>query len=98
MKLHVSADVRRKLANKHHVQVKEVHECFENRCGKDLFDMRARHRTDPLTRWFLAPTNHRRLLKIVFVPTPYGIEVKTAYAPNPEEIRIWNKYGLPKKG
>ncbi|HET7268315.1 MAG TPA: DUF4258 domain-containing protein [Oleiagrimonas sp.] len=95
MQLNISARVRRKLTDKHGVSRKEIVECIENRNGKDLFDTRAAHVTDPATRWFLAYTNHCRLLKVVFVPTRHGVEIKTAYEPNAEEIRIYRKHGLP---
>ncbi|RDS84036.1 ADP-ribosyl-(dinitrogen reductase) hydrolase [Dyella psychrodurans] len=95
MDIRISAKTKEKLATKHGgVTGKEIRECFENREGPDLFDTRAEHLTDPRTRWFIAPTNHCRLLKIVFVPTNEGVEIKTAYEPNEEEIRIYRKYGL----
>lgn len=95
VKIELSPHIRDKLRDKHHVSVKEVRECFENRTGTDLFDTRAKHQTDPLTRWFLACTNRQRLLKVVFIPIGpgKGVRVKTAYEPNPTEIQIYNKYG-----
>jgi uncharacterized DUF497 family protein len=95
MKIRMSEKTRQKLATKHGgVSDKEIRECFENREGLDLFDTRAEHLTDPLTRWFIAQTNHRRLLKIVFIPVKDSIEIKSVYEPNEEEIRIYHKYGL----
>lgn len=96
MKLNFSPRVLEKLRDKHHVSRKEVWECFENRQGRDLFDTRAAHQTDPKTRWFLACTNHNRLLKVVFVPDVAGkvADIKSAFEPNDEEIRIYKKYGL----
>lgn len=96
MKLKISHRVSEKLHAKHKVTVKELMECFENRQGRDLFDTRAGHQTDPMTRSFLACTNHNRLLKVVFVPDAASkdVEIKTAYEPNDEEIRIYKKYGL----
>lgn len=95
MKLIISTRIANKLRRKHGVSEKELYECFENRMGKDLFDVREEHKTDPPTRWFLACTNHQRLLKVVFVPRPTGVEIKTAYEPNPVEIDIYRRHGQP---
>jgi len=96
MRLKISSRIQKKLREKHGVTNKELFECFENRRGADLFDTRAANLTDPLTRWFLAYTNHRRLLKIVFIPHGDEMEIKSVYEPNEEEIRIYRKYGLRK--
>lgn len=95
VKIELSSRVRDKLRDKHRVTEKELRECFENRAGRDLFDSRAEHQTDPLTRWFLAYTNRQRLLKIVFIPNVLGkgVRVKTAYEPNHGEIEIYKKHG-----
>lgn len=95
MKIELSTRIREKLHDKHGVTVKELYECFENRTGRDLFDTRAEHQTDPRTRWFLAHTNHQRLLKVVFVPnvSGKGVRVKTAYEPNPVEVKIYKEHG-----
>lgn len=78
----------------HGVIRREVEQCFENRCGKSLYDTREKNRTDPPTEWFIAETNAGRRLKIVYVPKDGKIFLKTAYDANPEEIRIYEKYGL----
>ena len=96
MKFKISAAVRSKMETKHAVNVKELSECFENRDGLDLFDTRAKNLTDPLTRWFLAHTNHCRLLKVVFIPVGDTIEIKTVYPPSQTEIAIYKKHGYPK--
>lgn len=93
MKLIISQRVRSKLQDKHNVSEKEVEECFENRMGRDLFDTREEHKTDPPTRWFLSCTNHQRLLKVGFVPSKKGMEIKTAYDANQTEISIYKKHG-----
>lgn len=96
MKLKISRRVAEKLHNKHKVTPKEIAECFENRQGRDLFDTRAEHQTDPRTRWFLACTNHNRLLKVVFIPdaASKSVDIKTAYEPNDTEIRIYKNHGM----
>jgi hypothetical protein len=69
MGLIISTRVREKLANKiPPVTEEELLQCFENRSGKYLLDMREEHRTDPPTRWFIAQTHYGRELKVVFVP------------------------------
>jgi uncharacterized DUF497 family protein len=94
MGLRVSPRVGEKLAQKHGVSVGEVLECFANRCGAALKDTRAEHRTDPPSLWFVAETDRGRTLKVVFMVMPDGeFEIKTAYPANPEEIRIYKKYG-----
>ena len=95
MALLMSDGVRQKLAGKHPpVTEKEILEAFENRKGKLLEDTRADNRTDPPTRWFIAPTDVGRLLKIAFIlKQGEGVIIKTAYDPNSEELRIYKKYG-----
>lgn len=78
---------------KHSVTRREVEQCFENRCGNFLYDNRENNKTDPPTEWFVAETNSGRRLKIVFVPKDGKIFLKTAYDANPEEVRIYEKYG-----
>lgn len=96
MRLNISTQVRKKMDLKHNVTPKELFECFENRTGSDLFDTRTEHITDPLTRWFLAYTNHCRLLKVVFIPRDGVMDIKSVFEPNSDEIRIYKKYGLNK--
>ena len=68
--------------------------CFENRYGGLLEDTREEHATMPLTRWFIAETNESRCLKICFIPYETELHIKSAYEPNPEEIRIYYKYAF----
>jgi hypothetical protein len=68
--------------------------CFENKYGGLLEDTREKHATTPLTRWFISETNQRRRLKICFIPYPTELHIKSAYEPNAEEIRIYNKYAV----
>ena len=87
-----------KLKAKHNVDVAEVQQCFRNRDPgrKFLTDTREEHKTDPATHWFLAETNTGRILKVCFVPPHEGnghsIEIKTAFEPNDDEVRIYEKY------
>jgi len=90
----ISPQVLAKLANKNPpVTRREVEQCFDNRYGALLLDVREENKTDPPTQWFIAPTNKDRELKIVFVRRDKDIHLKTAYDPNTEEVRIYTKFG-----
>ncbi|MDP1697744.1 MAG: DUF4258 domain-containing protein [Xanthomonadaceae bacterium] len=82
-----------KLAEKHHVTIREIEECFANRCGAELTDSREQHASDPPTRWFIAATNHCRLLKIVYVLRDSNVHIRTAYEPNEVELAIYRRHG-----
>jgi len=85
----ISPRVRAKLAEKHQVTAQEVMECFANRIGPAFRDTRAKHETDPATQWFIAETDTRRWLKIIYIEYPDFFAIKSAYAPN----RAWiDKY------
>jgi hypothetical protein len=92
--LNISQAVSKKLRDKHGVTRREVEQCFLNRTGRLLVDDRALTRTNPPTLWFLAPTNHGRLLKIVYIHIGGRVELKTAYEPNDTELDIYKKKGL----
>ncbi|MDI3262341.1 MAG: DUF4258 domain-containing protein [Fulvimonas sp.] len=95
MGINISQSVRKKLQDKHGVSVKEVHEAFANRTGKLLYDLREKHDSDPRTMWFVAPTNHRRLLKVCFVQRVDGTHIRTAYEANSVELSIYRTHGRP---
>lgn len=96
MNLSISKAVREKLANKTPpVTESEIIQCFANRDRGDLLDVRAEHRTNPITRWFIAETDFGRKLKIAYMPTTEAIEIKSAYDPNEQEKRIYAKISLP---
>jgi hypothetical protein len=96
MGLIISSSVRAKLASKTPpVAESEIIQCFANRTRQYLIDTRADNMTNPLTRWFIAETDFGRKLKIAFMPTTSGIVIKTAYDPNADELRIYNKIALP---
>lgn len=96
MKLIISTAVREKIANKSPpVSESEIVQCFANRVAKDLIDIRAQHRTNPLTRWFIAETDFGRELKVAYMPTAQGIVIKSAYDPSATEKRIYKKIALP---
>ena len=94
MAIVISERIREKLTSRHQVTDQEVHQCFANRTGHLLTDNRERHRTDPPTRWFIAPTNRGRLLKVCFVPDG-DFYLRTCYAPDETELAIYRKHGKP---
>ncbi|KTC89155.1 hypothetical protein [Fluoribacter dumoffii] len=91
--LKISKRIAEKLLEKHKVTTAEVFECFLNRTKGLLEDTRVDHKTNPPTLWFIAETDHCRLLKIVFIELPHGTyEIKTAYAPNENEVKIYERH------
>lgn len=95
MAIIVSAAVKRKLTDRHGVSEQEIHEAFDNRTGKLLFDLREKHDSDPRTMWFVALTNHRRLLKVCFIQRETEIHIRTAYTANDVELSIYKTHGKP---
>jgi hypothetical protein len=91
--LRISADVLKKLADRHGVDRREVEQCFANRTGRLLTDIRAKHKSNPPTLWFLAPTNKGRVLKIVYIPNDPYIDLRSAFEPNAAEVAIYSKHG-----
>lgn len=93
-KLIISTKLVEKLITKHNVRRIEIEECFANKPGPLLIDDRATHKTEPPTTWFIASTHQKRLLKIVFITEKGAVYLKTAYEPNQDEIRIYQKIAL----
>ncbi|MDE2452758.1 MAG: ADP-ribosyl-(dinitrogen reductase) hydrolase [Burkholderiales bacterium] len=91
--LEISDTILRKLRERHHVDRREVEQCFENRLGRLLEDKRTRHRTRPPTLWFLSKTNKGRVLKIVYIQTGTSVALKSAFAPNADELSIYANHG-----
>jgi hypothetical protein len=89
-----STKVREKLAGKHRVSTKEVEECLRNRVGALLEDGREEHKSVPPTQWFIAQTNNKRELKIVFVRQGADVHIKSAFEPNEQEQRIYKKFAF----
>lgn len=97
MALRISPKVLAKLASKSPpVTKEEVEQCFATRTGGYLMDTREEHLTNPITRWFISETYYGRKLKIAFVPEGGDIHLRTAYDPNPTELRIYTRYAGPK--
>lgn len=85
----IAANVLEKLCVKHGVRQREVEQCFENIDGPLLMDTREEHQTDPPTLWFISQTNSNRWLKVVYVQKGSTVFLKTCYAPNETEMRIY---------
>jgi uncharacterized DUF497 family protein len=77
--------VAAKLLEKHNITTKEVVECFANSEGIYLIDETEDHKTDPPTFWFMAPTNHNRMLKVCFVRRGVDVDIKTAFEPTSDK-------------
>lgn len=88
--LKVSPAILEKLAKKHQVTVKEVEQCFQNKCGSYLEDTRELHKSDPPTLWFVAPTNTGRNLKVVFIYRDGSIYLKSAFQADEISMRIYD--------
>lgn len=89
--MQISRTVRDKLRDKHGVTINEVRECFENRVAPQLIETRPNHVTNPPSQWFLARTNHGRLLKVVFIMEDGEINIKTAYEPEKPTIDYYTQ-------
>lgn len=50
------------------------------------------HNSDLPTEWFIAETNMGVLLNVCFIEKDGIIYIRTAYRPNDEEIRTYQKY------
>ena len=88
--LNISPQVEQKLWEKHRVTPQEVYECFLNHTSHFMEDTREEHGTWPPSEWFISETDHRRVLKVVFIyEDDNTITVKTAYEPSKKEKRIY---------
>ncbi len=92
MALIISTRIGAKLLTKHNVTQEDIDECFATREKGFLEDPREEHRTDPPTLWFVSETFLGRKLKVIFVKSDGDIFIKSAFDPNREEIRIYNKF------
>jgi hypothetical protein len=93
VQIYISEAIARKLRERHNVSEAEVVQCFRNKVGKFATDIRLEHRTDKPTLWFIAETDNRRRLKVVFVR--YSKDeyiIKSAFDPNADEERLYEKY------
>lgn len=94
MILHMSDEVEEKLRQR---GINQVHllECFGNQTRSALIDEREEHKTDPPTQWFIAETDSGRRLKVVFIQlTALDVVIKSAYEPDENENRIYQKFSV----
>lgn len=91
----ISHKILEKLRDKHGVSERDVHQCFENRTGGLLYELRKEHKTDPPTRWFIAPTHKCRLLKICYIERDGDQYLRTAFPPDSTELHIYRTKGKP---
>lgn len=91
----LSSQILAKLKTKHNISDPEnaIREAFCNMEGETLIDTREDHQSDPPTEWFISETNYGVKLKICFIEKDGKFYIRTAYTPNAEEIRIYEKYG-----
>jgi hypothetical protein len=88
----ISPAMEAKILDKHGVRRVDIEECFCNKDGEYLEDTRTENKTNPPTLWFIANTHKDVVLKVVIVFEDEKIYLKTAYPPDENEIRIYNKY------
>ncbi len=89
----VSSGVLVKLKDKHKISLREVEQCFENKCGMYVVDDREDNQTDPATLTFIAPTNQGRLLKVAFIFINGNVHIKTAFDPDEQDIAFYERHG-----
>lgn len=97
MRITCSPDIQRKLLKKHDVTLEEVCECFYNRRGDLLEDTREEHKTDPITQWFIAATDGRRKLKVIFMLVDGDVHVKSAFDANEASVHLYKKHAFKKQ-
>ncbi|MBY0578758.1 MAG: ADP-ribosyl-(dinitrogen reductase) hydrolase [Burkholderiales bacterium] len=93
LSLVISTATLDKLRDKHSVTKREIEQCFENRVGNFVEDLREEHKTNPPTLWFVAPTNCNRILKIVFIFIDGNIHIKSAFEANDKSIELYEYLG-----
>ena len=88
-----------KLKSKHKVLADEVEQVFLNRTGALAKEVRPRNQGENARFWFIAHTDRGRKLKVVFF---VDVEEKapvviTAYDPNDDEVKLYEKIKRQKK-
>ena len=96
MEVVVSPEIEAKIGQEDHgcLTRKEVMECFENHCGLYCYDRRPQHLdgSGNPSPWFVAETNHKRVLKIMFVLENGTVFLKSAYPANETVRRIYETH------
>lgn len=97
MQITCSPDIAKKLLKKHNVTLEEVEQCFYNRRGDLLEEDREEHKTDPISQWFIAETDSRRKLRVVFMLINGDVHIKTAFEPTEGAVKFYQKTACKKK-
>jgi hypothetical protein len=96
MALIIAPGILAKIGRDDHGNVteKEVRECFSNHCGRYCYEQHPEHvdRKGNPTPWFVAETNQRRLLKIMFVRDGNDVELRSAYPATQRVTDIFHKF------
>lgn len=93
MPIVISPAICAKLLSKHQVKPEEVEQCFANRNGEYIEEVRQEHQTNPPTWWFIAETHYGRKLKVVFVHDNGNNYIRSAFPPNEATIKNYIKNG-----
>ena len=88
-----------KLTNKHGVSANEVEQTFLNRSGSLAKEVRPRNQGDEVRLWFISTTDMGRELKVVFFidADENAPVIVTAYEPNDDEVKLYEKIQRQKK-
>ena len=99
MRIIIYSTILDKLKNKHGVSASEVEQVFLNRTGVLAKEMRAKNQGAEDRFWFISPTDKGRELKVVFfIDIDENVPVIiTAYEPNNDEVKLYEKIERQKK-
>ena len=91
----ISPNMIAKLTGKHGVKPEEVEQCFANRNGKYLEDLRPQHKTESgaPTYWFIGETHMGRRLKVTFCQEHGNLYLRSAYDANEATIKFYLSNG-----
>jgi len=93
MTIVISPKIRGKLATKHNVKPEEIEQCFANRRGEYILDVREEHASGQPTYWFIAETYYGRKLKIAFINEHGNVYIRSAFEPSEAAIQNYLKGG-----
>jgi hypothetical protein len=88
------AKVKAKIKEIHEVEIEEVREAFLNHiaCNERFIEeTRKEHFKVHKKLWFIAETDHGRILKVVVAEEGDFLELVTAYDPDEEDIIYYEK-------
>ena len=96
MALIIQPHILKKIGSDDHGNItrKDIEECFNNHCGRYCYEQHPEHLNkngDP-TPWFVAETNQRKRLKIMFAREGSDVELKSAYPATQRVTDIFHKF------